>query len=142
MDAAALERRGYSIAQLRRMARRILPRLIFDFIDGGAEDEVTLRGNETTFADFAFRPRPLNGTTTRDQSVELFGERIATPVLIGPTGLSGMVWPQGEAAAARAAYAAGTIWCMSHGSTVTIEEMPKRSSARYGCSSSCTAIAA
>jgi isopentenyl diphosphate isomerase/L-lactate dehydrogenase-like FMN-dependent dehydrogenase len=128
MDAAALERRGYSIAQLRRMARRILPRLIFDFIDGGAEDEVTLRGNETTFADFAFRPRPLNGTTTRDQSVELFGERIATPVLIGPTGLSGMVWPQGEADAARAAHAAGTIWVMSHGSTVTIEEMPKRSS--------------
>jgi L-lactate dehydrogenase (cytochrome)/(S)-mandelate dehydrogenase len=99
--------------------------MVFDFCDGGADDEVTRRQNEAGFADWAFLPRPLAGTTTRDQSVELFGQRLALPVIIGPTGLSGMLWPEGELAAARAAATAGTVYTMSHGSTITIEELAR-----------------
>ena len=97
--------------------------MVFDFCDGGAEDEITRARNETAFADWEFLPAPLNGTSSRDQSIELFGERLALPVIIGPTGLSGMLWPRGEVAAARAAATAGTIYVMSHGSTVSIERL-------------------
>jgi L-lactate dehydrogenase (cytochrome)/(S)-mandelate dehydrogenase len=100
--------------------------MVFDFCDGAADDEITRIQNEAGFADWAFLPRPLAGTTTRDQSVELFGQRLALPVIIGPTGLSGMMWPQGELAAARAAAEAGTVYTMSHGSTITIEELAQK----------------
>jgi L-lactate dehydrogenase (cytochrome) len=125
LDRATLERQGYSVAALRRMAGRRLPRMVFDFCDGGAEDEITRQRNETAFADWEFLPTPLNGTSSRDQSTVLFGERLAVPVIIGPTGLSGMLWPRGEVAAARAAAAAGTVYVMSHGSTVPIEELAR-----------------
>ncbi|MGI9499291.1 MAG: alpha-hydroxy acid oxidase [Geminicoccaceae bacterium] len=118
-----LEKTAYSLAVLRRMARRRLPRMVFDFIDGGAEDEITRGRNESDFKDIEFLPQPLMGTSTRDLSIELFGQRLAMPILIGPTGLSGMVWPQGEVHAAEAASEAGTIYTMSHGSTVTIEDL-------------------
>ena len=123
-DAApAWRRRSYSLAALRDLARRALPRPIFDFADGGAEDERTLRRNEAAFSDIALIPRPLNGAATRDISVELFGAKLSMPVLIGPTGLSGLFWPGGEIAAARAASAAGTGYCLSHASVCTIEEL-------------------
>jgi isopentenyl diphosphate isomerase/L-lactate dehydrogenase-like FMN-dependent dehydrogenase len=125
-----LERRAFNIAELRRLARQRLPRMVFDFCDGGAEDEITRRHNEADFADLTFLPRPLNGTTARDQSTLLFGERLGLPVIIGPTGLSGMLWPQGEAAAARAAAQAGTVYTMSHGSTVSIEDLAKEAPGR------------
>jgi isopentenyl diphosphate isomerase/L-lactate dehydrogenase-like FMN-dependent dehydrogenase len=117
------ERQAFNIAELRRMARRRLPRMVFDFCDGGAEDEITRVQNEAGFADWQFLPQPLAGSTVRDQSVELFGHKLALPVIIGPTGLSGMLWPRGELEAARAAHAAGTIYTMSHGSTVSIEDL-------------------
>jgi L-lactate dehydrogenase (cytochrome)/(S)-mandelate dehydrogenase len=115
--------RAYSVAAMRALARRRLPRVVFDFCDGGADDEVTRDRNESAFADLEFLPQPLNGTTARDPSIELFGERLSMPVIIGPTGLSGMLWPRGEAAAARAAAKAGIVYTMSHGSTVTIEDL-------------------
>ena len=115
--------RAYSVAAMRALARRRLPRVVFDFCDGGAEDEITRERNESAFADLEFLPQPLNGTSGRDLSIELFGERLAMPLLIGPTGLSGMLWPRGEAAAARAAAKAGIGYTMSHGSTVTIEDL-------------------
>ena len=123
-DAApAWRRQSYNLAALRDLARRALPRPIFDFADGGAEDERTLRRNEAAFGDISLIPRPLNGAATRDISVELFGRRLSLPVLIGPTGLSGLFWPGGEIAAARAASAAGTGYCLSHASVCTIEEL-------------------
>jgi isopentenyl diphosphate isomerase/L-lactate dehydrogenase-like FMN-dependent dehydrogenase len=121
---------------MRRVARKKLPRLVFDFVDGGAEDELALRRNEAAFADTMFLPRPLNGTTTRDQSVELFGERLRGPVLIGPTGLAGMLGPRGEAESARAAAAAGTVYTMSHGSMVSIEDLAPEAMEISGCRSS------
>ena len=91
--------RAYSVAAMRALARRRLPRVVFDFCDGGAEDEITRDRNESGFADLEFLPQPLNGTTARDPSIELFGERLSMPLIIGPTGLSGMLWPRGEVAA-------------------------------------------
>jgi isopentenyl diphosphate isomerase/L-lactate dehydrogenase-like FMN-dependent dehydrogenase len=106
---------------LRAKARNVLPRPIFDFADGGAEDERTLRRNESAFSAFGLLPRPLRGARDRDLSIELFGKSLRLPVLIGPTGLSGLFWPDGECAAARAAARAGTVYCASHASVVPLE---------------------
>jgi isopentenyl diphosphate isomerase/L-lactate dehydrogenase-like FMN-dependent dehydrogenase len=116
-------RKGYSVAAMRELARRELPRPVFDFADGGAEDERTLRRNEASFGDVRLLPRPLDGSPGRDLSLDLLGHRLSMPVMIGPTGLSGLFWPQGEIAAARAASRAGTAFCLSHGSVCTLEEL-------------------
>ncbi len=125
MVSDSLRRKAYSIAAIRSLARWRLPRVVFDFVDGAAEDEVVLRRNEEAFDSIPLRPRPLNGAPKRDQSVDLFGRKLACPFLIGPTGLAGMLWPHGEIAAARAAAAAGTVYTMSHGSTVSIEDLAR-----------------
>jgi len=122
-DPPDWHRRAYSLAAMRELARQALPRAVFDFADGGAEDETTLRRNESAFEDIDLLPRPLNGAASRDLSIELFGQRLSLPVLIGPTGLAGLFWPAGELAAARAAAADGTAYCLSHGSTCTMEEL-------------------
>ena len=121
--APAWKRQAYSIATMRAMARTVLPRPVFDFADGGAEDEHTLKRNETAFAAVELLPRPLNGTSERDLSITLFGKRLSMPVIIGPTGLAGLFWPDGERCAARAARASGTAYCLSHGSVCTIEQL-------------------
>jgi L-lactate dehydrogenase (cytochrome)/(S)-mandelate dehydrogenase len=118
-------RRAHSVAVLPALARRRLPRMVFDFCDGAADDEITLRRNEAAFAAIELLPHPLSGTGTREQAVELFGRRLALPVIIGPTGMAGMLWPEAETAAARAAAAAGTVYVMSHGSTVSIEDLAR-----------------
>jgi len=111
----------YSVAAVREAARRALPRPVFDFGDGGAEDERTLRRNEQAFEDVALLPRPLQGAATRDLSLKLFGSTLSMPLGIGPTGIAGLFWPDGECAAARAAAAAGTFYCASHGSVCRLE---------------------
>ncbi len=116
-------KKALNIAEMRRMARRTLPRPIFDFADGAAEDEVTLKRNEADFNRWSFLPRPLNGAGKRDLSVEIFGQKLAMPVMIGPTGLAGLFHADGERAAARAAMRAGTGYCLSHGSTCTMEQL-------------------
>ena len=121
--AERLAHHVYSVAQARRLARRALPAPVFNFVDGGAEDEVTLRANEAAFAAIELVPCPLNGTTTRDQRLRLFGRELAMPLVVGPTGLAGLLWPDGELVTARAAAAAGVPYCLSHGSTCTIEEL-------------------
>lgn len=114
----------HSIAAVRERARRMLPRPVFDFVDGGAEDEVTLRRNETDFQRITLLPRPLNGAGQRDLAIDLLGHRLSMPLMIGPTGLAGLMWPQGEAAAAKAAALAGTAYCLSHGSVCKLEDIP------------------
>ncbi len=113
----------YSIAAVRERAGKVLPKPVFDFADGGAEDERTLRRNEQAFDDLWFLPRPLEGATTRDLSLTLFGSRLSMPLGIGPTGLAGLFWPDGELAAMRAASAAGTFYCASHGSVCRLEDI-------------------
>jgi len=123
MSADSLARRYPSVRLMREAARARLPKPVFDFADGGAEDEVTLRRNEDAFRRWSFLPRPLEGAATRDQSVALFGQSLSSPVLIGPTGLAGLFWPRGEVAAAQAAAAASTVYCLSHGSVCSIEDL-------------------
>ena len=122
-------RRGYNIAAMRALARAALPRPVFDFADGGAEDETTLRANEAAFAKFFLVPMPLHGPAERDLSLDVFGSRLRLPVLIGPTGLGGLFWPDGERAAARAAAEAGTAYCLSHGSVCTLERLAETGAA-------------
>ncbi len=116
-------RKAHSIAALRDLARAALPKPVFDFADGGAEDEWTLRRNEAAFDDLALLPKPLDGAATRDLSIMLFGKALKLPIIVGPTGLAGLFWPDGERCAARAAAAAGTAFCLSHGSVCTLEEL-------------------
>ncbi len=123
MDRMALQRVGYSVRALRLEARRRLPRMIFDMADGGAGDEITVRRNESAIAEIQFVPKVLTGAGTRDQSVELFGHKLPSPVIIGPTGLAGLLWPHAELAAAKAAARFGTIYTTSHASTSTLEEI-------------------
>ncbi|MFG1248092.1 alpha-hydroxy acid oxidase [Xanthobacter flavus] len=112
-----------TIDDMRAAARRTLPRMLFDFVDGGSGDESTLRRNTDGFADYALMAQALTGGETRDQGRTLFGRRISTPVLIAPTGSSGLLWPRGEAEVARAAAAEGTIMEVSAGATLAIEEV-------------------
>jgi isopentenyl diphosphate isomerase/L-lactate dehydrogenase-like FMN-dependent dehydrogenase len=114
MDKTGLQRKGYSIAALRALARKELPRMLFDMVDGAAGDEITMRNNEAALAAIELVPTLLAGAPKRDQSVELFGVKLPSPVIIGPTGLAGLLWPHAELAAARAAARFGTIYCTSH----------------------------
>jgi L-lactate dehydrogenase (cytochrome)/(S)-mandelate dehydrogenase len=119
----SLQRRARSVDEMRALARRALPRPVFDFADGGAETEWTLRRNEAAWRAVALRPRPLRGAAVRDPSTTLLGHRLSMPLVIGPTGLAGLFWPDGERAAARAAAAAGIGYCLSHGSVCTLESL-------------------
>src|SRR5512134_3439499 len=95
-----------NIEDLRAIARRRLPRFVFAYVDGGAEDEVTLRGNLEAFARLRFRPRTLVDVWARDLSTPLLGRPSALPVVVGPTGLNGLCWRDGDMELARAATAA------------------------------------
>jgi L-lactate dehydrogenase (cytochrome)/(S)-mandelate dehydrogenase len=123
---------AHSVAALRTLAQQALPKPLFDFIDGAAEDEWTLRANEASFDDWAVLPRPLEGAAQRDLSLTLFGQRLASPVLVGPTGLAGLFWPQGEIATAQAAVARGTVYCLSHGSVCTMEALAQALDQTHG----------
>jgi (S)-mandelate dehydrogenase len=112
-----------NIADLKTLAQRRLPKVIFDFLDGGAEDEITLRANREAFEQYRFRPRLLSGNAQRDLSVTLFGDTYKLPFLIGPTGLNGIHWRGGDIALAKAAAAAGCGLVLSTASTASLEDV-------------------
>jgi L-lactate dehydrogenase (cytochrome) len=112
-----------SFDDLRRTARRRLPRMIFDFVDGGADRETTLRDNVAAFERARLVPRFLRDVSQRDTSTTVLGHRIDLPFVLAPAGLATVVHPDGELAAARAAGAAGTIFTASIASGYTIEEI-------------------
>jgi len=117
--------RAINIDDLRSAARRRLPNVIFEFIDGGAQDETTLRANRLDFQRWRFRTRVLTDVSKRDQSVTLFGQHCASPLILAPTGLAGLLSRRGELAAARAAEKYGVPYCLSTMSTCTIEEITR-----------------
>ncbi len=112
-----------NIEELRRQAERRLPRFLFDFVEGGADDEVTVRANRQAFGDYTFRARTLVDVSTRDLSTTLLGQRLALPVILGPVGLAGLLAPRGEVLAAQAAARKETIFVLSTMSVCTIEEV-------------------
>jgi L-lactate dehydrogenase (cytochrome) len=116
-----------NIDDLRRLAKRRLPRAVFDFADGGAEDEWTLRANRHDFSKLVFRPRVLVDVSKRDQSTTILGQPVASPLIVAPTGLAGMLWPKGEAVAARAAAQRDVIFTLSTLGASSIEEVASAS---------------
>jgi len=112
-----------NIEDLRRRARRRLPKVVFDFIDGGAQDETTLRANRADFGAWELLPKMLVDVSRRSLATTVLGRAISLPVMIAPTGMSGLATPRGELHAARAAQAAGTIYCLSTPATCSIEEV-------------------
>jgi L-lactate dehydrogenase (cytochrome) len=116
-------RRAASVNDLREIARRRLPGGVFDYIDGGAEDERTLAANEAAFARTAFRPRVLRGIEKIDVSTSVLGAPVDFPLVLAPTGFTRIADPQGELAVARAAARAGLPYTLSTLSTRSIEEV-------------------
>ena len=112
-----------NIADLRRMALSRLPPVVFDYIDGGAEDEITLRDNERAFADVTFRPRQCVETPTPDLRTTVLGATFDLPFLLAPLGFCRMFYPRGESVAAREAHAAGTAYILSTFSGQRLEDV-------------------
>ncbi|HYZ99238.1 MAG TPA: alpha-hydroxy acid oxidase [Acidimicrobiales bacterium] len=115
--------RAACVADLRVITRRRLPRGVFDYIDGGAEDERTLAANSAAFARVTFRPRVLREVGEVDPSTMLLGRRLPLPLVLAPTGFTRMADPDGELAVARAAARAGTPYTLSTLGTRSIEEV-------------------
>lgn len=114
-----------TIADLRQGAKRRLPRSVFDYIDGGAEGEVTLRENVRAFDDLAFRPRCAVETPMPDLRTTVLGTPISLPIILAPVSSSRMFWPRGEEVAAGVAGAAGTIYSLSTLSGCRLEDVKK-----------------
>jgi isopentenyl diphosphate isomerase/L-lactate dehydrogenase-like FMN-dependent dehydrogenase len=125
-----------TIDDLRTAARRRLPRALFDYIDGGAEDEVTLRANQRDFDRYRFRPRALEDVSRRNQSTTVLGIPVTSPLILAPTGFTGMFWLRGEAVAARAA-AGGVIYTASTMSSARWRRSRRWRPAPSGTSSTC-----
>jgi L-lactate dehydrogenase (cytochrome) len=115
--------RAINIADLRLLAKRRLPRVVFDYIDGGADDEITLRENCRIFDDVTFRPRNAVATTQCDLRTSVLGATFDLPFLLAPVGSSRLFYPRGEEVAARAAGVAGTGYILSTLSGCRLEDV-------------------
>lgn len=115
--------RSHTIDDLRRRARRRLPRAVFDYIDGGAEDEVALRRNRSGFDEWALVPRYLHDVGEIDLTTEVLGVRSTMPLALAPTGFTRMFHPDGELAVARAAARAGIPYAQSTMATTSMEDV-------------------
>jgi L-lactate dehydrogenase (cytochrome) len=112
-----------SIAEHRERARRRLPRFLFDYVDGGAYGEATLRANVKALEDIALRQRVMRDVSTIDPSTDIFGQRLSMPIILSPVGLAGLYARRGEVQAARAAAKAGVPFSLSTVSICPIEEV-------------------
>ncbi|OGA24885.1 MAG: alpha-hydroxy-acid oxidizing enzyme [Betaproteobacteria bacterium RIFCSPLOWO2_02_FULL_67_26] len=115
--------KAYNIADLRLMAQQRLPKGLFEFVDRGTEDEVSLHHNRAIFERIRFRPRTLVDVSKRSQEITLFGQKQKMPVVIAPTGTAGLMWYRGEIELARAAAAAGIPFTLATGSTTAMERI-------------------
>jgi isopentenyl diphosphate isomerase/L-lactate dehydrogenase-like FMN-dependent dehydrogenase len=116
------------IDDLRSIARRRIPRAVFDYLDGGAEGEVTLRENCRVFEDVTFRPRQAVQVSSCDLGTQVLGFNLSLPFLLAPVGYSRLMHPGGEVAAARAAGNAGTAYILSTISGHKLENVKAASS--------------
>jgi L-lactate dehydrogenase (cytochrome) len=121
--------RVVNIEDLRRDARRRLPRVVFDYIDGGAEGELTLRANCRAFETVTFRPRCAVAMPTCDLRTAVLGTSLSMPLILAPVGSSRLIHPRGEEAAARAAGAAGIGYTLSTFSGCRLEDVAAASKA-------------
>jgi L-lactate dehydrogenase (cytochrome) len=115
--------RCHNIADLRRLAQRRIPAPMFHYIDGGADDEWTLRRNTSAFDDYQLWPNHLRDMSQVDLSTSLLGQQLAWPVFLAPTGMNRLFHHDAEPAAARAAQRSGTFFALSTMATTRIEEI-------------------
>jgi L-lactate dehydrogenase (cytochrome) len=116
-------KKAVSVSDYRALAKARLPRFLFEYIDGGSYDEVTLNRNVEDLKAIALRQRVLRDVSTIDLSAELFDKRWSMPVGLGPVGLSGLYARRGEVQAAKAAAAAGVPFALSTVSACSLEEV-------------------
>jgi L-lactate dehydrogenase (cytochrome) len=128
MTRAVAPPKVVNIEDLRRIARRRVPKAVFDYLDGGAEGEVTLRENCRAFETLTFRPRHAVPVQQCDMRTTVLGTELSLPVLLGPVGYSRIMHPDGECAAARAAGCAGTAYVLSTLSGHRLEDVKAASS--------------
>jgi L-lactate dehydrogenase (cytochrome) len=112
-----------NVQDFRSLARRRLPRVVFDYLDGGAEDEITLRENRRAFEEVTFRPRHAVAFPECDLRTRVLGCDLALPLMLAPVGYSSVMHSRGELAAARAAGDAGTAYILSTISGVALEDV-------------------
>ena len=115
--------RAVTVGDLRGLARKNLPKAVFEFIDGGAHDDRTLNANMLDLGQISFAPRILTDVSDRRQAVQLLGQEFSSPFIVGPTGLAGLLWPNGDIATARASASAGVGYCLSTNSNCSIEQV-------------------
>jgi L-lactate dehydrogenase (cytochrome) len=117
-----------TVLDYRELARRRLPRQLFDYVDGGAYEEATMRGNVSDLESVLLRQRVMTDVSTREQEVEVLGQRLALPVVLAPVGLAGMFARRAEVQAARAAQAARVPFVESTVSICGLEEVARSTS--------------
>ena len=122
--------RALNIGDLREIARRRVPGFAFEYVEGGAEDEATLRRNREAFSALRFVPPTLVDTSGRSLATSLFGRPCAAPFAIAPTGLNGMLHPDGDLGLARAAAAFGIPYTLSTLSTTRLEDVAAKAGGR------------
>lgn len=110
-------------ADFEKVAKRRLPRMVYDFVAGGADGEVTLRANREAFDRVRWAPRFLSDVSGRDITTSVLGQHLEVPFVCGPAGLARLVHREGELAVARAAGKAGTVFVVSTGSSYSLEEI-------------------
>src|SRR5471032_1453754 len=112
-----------AIQDYRELARRRLPRFLFDYIDGGSGSELTLQHNVADLEAVALRQRVLRNVSRLDLTAELFGAQVAMPIALAPIGMAGLSARRGEVQAARAAEHAGIPFCLSTVSACPLPEV-------------------
>jgi (S)-mandelate dehydrogenase len=122
--------RAVTIADLRERAMRRVPGFVFEYVEGGSDDEFALRNNREAFEALQFVPTTLVNTASRHQRVTLFGKEIASPLIVGPTGGNGVLQPRGDRSLARAAAAAGLPFCLSTMASMRLEKVPTEAGGR------------
>ena len=114
---------AYDIADLRDLARRRLPKGVFEFFDRGNGDEVAVANNRAAFERIKLNPHMLVDTSQRSLATTLYGRPLAMPLIVGPTGSAGLAWHEGELALARAAKAARIPYTLATGSMTSLERV-------------------
>jgi (S)-mandelate dehydrogenase len=112
-----------NVEDYRILAQKRLPKVVFDYLEGGADDEIGMKHNREVFERYRLMPRRLVDVSKRDTGIELFGRHQAAPFMIAPTGLNSALWPKGDILLARAAEKAGIPFVLSTASTASIEEV-------------------
>jgi L-lactate dehydrogenase (cytochrome) len=113
----------YDISDLRRAAKRLIPRPVFDYVDGAADEEISVAANVAAFRSWRFLPRVLAGVESADTSAPVLGSTLPVPMVLAPTGYTRMLHPDGEIGAARSAFRHGLPYTLSTMATTGIEEL-------------------